>query len=433
MNLDQKNAVLKICEELESIDFVAIAIEKDINQIGNFTLPDFDSKLRRVLLQLKNELNTSNYEVMSNHFTTTLPNQVLHTELLDDLERCKVYLSQSRYQDLSENLERLIFYQITYGFWDKSTVKVHDVSVVEINDLSNKIKTLEKQIKQNLILLETEKNKVSEFITLKQQDVAQITQNTNVTNQNSQTINNLLTNSSKAEGQIEQIFKNIQEKQVEIEKLKTDTQAHLVELIEKEKYYSEMVDEYNVCLREIEEKKSHFDKRNKELEELIGKEASTGLFKTFKARKEELNLAVILWACAVPIAVIAVACWVLFLFKDFNQIPVTERWIFLIINTIKTIPAIFLLIFVIRQYARERNFQEEYAFKSAVSLTILAYSDQLHETINKDKLIMDSVTNVYDSPVQKKVIKEAEKLNTDKIAEELKKALEKYLPDILKK
>jgi hypothetical protein len=433
MNLDQKNAVLKVCEELEKINFVEIAIEKEVSQIGNYSIADFDSKLRRVLLQLKNELNTSNYEVMSNHYSTTLPNQVLHTELLNDLECLKVYYTNSNYQDSADNLQRLIFYQITYGFWDKSAKKIHDVNTVDVIDLNNKIKTLEKQVKQNLVLLETEKNKVTDFITLKQQDVAQITQNTNVTNQNSQTINNLLTSSSKAEGQIEQIFKNIQEKQVDIEKLKTDTQTHLAELIEKEEYYKKMVDEYNVYLSEIESKKEYFDNRNKELDELIGKEASTSLFKTFKARKEELKSSVIGWAIGVPVAVIAVAFWVLFLFKDFNQIPVLERWIFLIINSIKTIPAIFLLVFAIRQYARERNFQEEYAFKSAVSLTILAYSDKLHETINKDKLIMDSVTNVYDSPVQKKVIKEAEKLNTDKIAEELKKALEKYLPDILKK
>ncbi len=46
---------------------------------------------------------------------------------------------------------------------------------------------------------------------------------------------------------------------------------------------------------------------------------------------------------------------------------------------------------------------------------------------------MDSVTNVYDSPIPKKHIKDTEGLPTDKIAEELKRALEKYIPEFLKK
>ena len=71
-------------------------------------------------------------------------------------------------------------------------------------------------------------------------------------------------------------------------------------------------------------------------------------------------------------------------------------------SEIKSLPIMIVLLFTIKQYVRERTFQEEYAFKSAVSLTILAYSHQLKDEINKDKMIMDSVTNVYDSPIPKK-------------------------------
>ena len=59
--------------------------------------------------------------------------------------------------------------------------------------------------------------------------------------------------------------------------------------------------------------------------------------------------------------------------------------------------------FVISQYTKERHFQEEYAFKSAVALTVNSYAEQLKTNDNKDKLIMDSVDKIYRTPIDKKL------------------------------
>ena len=109
------------------------------------------------------------------------------------------------------------------------------------------------------------------------------------------------------------------------------------------------------------------------------------------------------WRVAVPVMSIATVVWVFFLFK--NQTAITDFsnwWQAFAINTLKTIPAIFLLLFSINQYRKERNFQEEYAFKSAVALTIDAYASRLTVQSNKDRLIMDAVLGVYKTPIEEK-------------------------------
>ena len=77
-------------------------------------------------------------------------------------------------------------------------------------------------------------------------------------------------------------------------------------------------------------------------------------------------------------------------------------WQVFLVNTFKALPAVGLLVFTISQYAKERNFQEEYAFKSAVALTINSYAEQLSDKASKDQLILDSVGKIYQSPMDQK-------------------------------
>ncbi|MGF2683485.1 hypothetical protein ACQUFR_12025 [Acinetobacter johnsonii] len=64
-------------------------------------------------------------------------------------------------------------------------------------------------------------------------------------------------------------------------------------------------------------------------------------------------------------------------------------------------PVLGILFFTISQYTKERNFQEEYAFKSAVALTVKSYAEQLKDEFNQDKLIMESVQTIYTPPSPK--------------------------------
>jgi len=106
-------------------------------------------------------------------------------------------------------------------------------------------------------------------------------------------------------------------------------------------------------------------------------------------------------------------------FGYLGDVPDEISIIRLITNSIKTLPFFFLLFYSIAQYNKERNFQEEYAFKSAVALTIKAYSDIVKKEELKDELIVNSVSGVYKSPTIVKTRKTKEESSILETAREL--------------
>ena len=81
----------------------------------------------------------------------------------------------------------------------------------------------------------------------------------------------------------------------------------------------------------------------------------------------------------------------------------TNEWLNIMISILKTSPAFILLGFVFSQYKKERNLQEEYAFKSAVAMTLTAYSEMLSESddpknISRQQMLLKSIEMVYNQP-----------------------------------
>jgi len=177
----------------------------------------------------------------------------------------------------------------------------------------------------------------------------------------------------------------------------TSYEENLSDLIKKiEEQYSD----FEAKLKFIEDKKVYFEERNSYLDELIGREVGASLFETFRQRKNELKKPVNFWKWAVPVMSVATVVWIFILFRGHTEIEeLQDWWKFFGINTLKSIPPIFLMIFSISQYKKERNFQEEYAFKSAVALTIDAFSKRITSPGSKDDLILKSVLEVYKSPM----------------------------------
>jgi hypothetical protein len=136
------------------------------------------------------------------------------------------------------------------------------------------------------------------------------------------------------------------------------------------------------------------------LNELIGKEGAVKLFSTFNDRKTELEKPVKRWANIVfttgAIALVLIGCVFTNFFGYVGDSPKEVDWHYLIINSLKSMPVMIVLFFTIKQYAKERSFQEEYAFRSAIALTIQAYGDIAGK--NKEDLISKAVESIYAMP-----------------------------------
>ncbi len=208
------------------------------------------------------------------------------------------------------------------------------------------------------------------------------------------------------------LVKTNEEKQTELndeaKNLKTLLDSYARELLSKKNDFTTQLElfenkqsSFQKHLDSIEAKHAKYKERSDYLDDLIGREVGASLFETFKHRKQELNKPIFWWRIAVGASAILALLWIVGLFWNTSLGELT--WQSLAVNSLKTLPAFAIFYFSISQYTKERNFQEEYAFKSAVALTVNSYATQLKVEENQDKLIMESVDKIYRTPIDKKL------------------------------
>jgi hypothetical protein len=91
--------------------------------------------------------------------------------------------------------------------------------------------------------------------------------------------------------------------------------------------------------------------------------------------------------------------WVAYAKMTFS-ISSQDIWVLLASNFGILLPPAFLLTFVSVHYGRERQFQEEYAFRSAIAMTLSAFAERLGtDEAAKKELIKNTVERLYQTPL----------------------------------
>jgi len=457
MDKNQINSILQILSNIETIDIDKIPEiifkDQDITtvKIGTYILPDYIVALKRLIKQFRAELS-DNWTYLP--FQYNFQNDFGNGNLQNDLQSLFNLLNQKNHNGLVNSvgwLNRLIYYQIANGFWDKSKVKIHKADEIKLSELNEKLKLISEQLSSNqenlksqINNLDSEKKNLTAFIDQKKQELQQINNNLQSSNNNTNQINQLLNTSTATSGKIDALL-NQQTQNIDTQKKKGETQDVYFKqqketfgnletnLNEKVKLLENQIVEFNKMLQFVEDKKAFFEGRNTYLENLIEREVGVSLFETFKQRKNELAKPVKKWLWIVISMSILTFVAIITIFTNgfglWGDILKEFTTIQLITNTIKTFPFFFLLFYSISQYNKERNFQEEYAFKSAVALTIKAYADIIKAENLKDEMIISSVTAIYKSPT---VERGRNKKESNAIFETAKELLETAV-DVMKK
>ncbi|MEZ4685000.1 MAG: hypothetical protein R3B47_02745 [Bacteroidia bacterium] len=320
-------------------------------------------------------------------------------------------------------LQRLVFILIQLGFWDESELAFSGMMQDRLEQTTNRQELLQANIEAQLAStaqveksVNSTKESLETFQTQKQKELQQISENLQTSNQEIRQINDLLQQATQRSEQINskkgeaaKLVKDIESLKKKSDGLNSQQGERLNKVLaDSEQLYKSQeakVQEYSDHLTFAQDKRKEFDESLESLNELLGKESAKQLFQTFESRKKELDKPVKFWRCAVIITGAIVLLLTMAILTNFfgcmGGWPQNINWQFLVTNSLKILPAIIILYFVIRQYAKERAFQEEYAFRSAVALTVQAYADliagQEGEAI-KNQLIADAVKDVYRSP-----------------------------------
>ncbi|POY38590.1 hypothetical protein C3K47_04125 [Solitalea longa] len=391
-------------------------------QIDRLSISEYINISKRFFEQLEVEINSDNGLILPLYFTSPEFGQSDVPSLIRN------YLAHTKSRSFSSaetQLVALAQYQLQNGFYDKSKYKSHSVNALEIKKSTNElllqkenIKHLREQYDALIGDLNQQKKSITDFQTQKQGELQQIVNNLETTNINTQQIQSLLTTASQSQTKINSLLEQIErDKQKsestsdEIDKVLTKNKTEFADVLKKlnetETNYLDLYSEFEGKLNVIESKFDYFKERNEYLDNLIGREVGASLFETFKQRKIELTNPLIFWRAAVGVMGALTFVVILAIFTNiFGWLGKPDNvfhWENILVNALKSSPLFFLLYYTISQYNKERNFQEEYAFKSAVALTIKAYSDVLHDDKNKDELILKAVYGIYRSPIYAKI------------------------------
>lgn len=429
MTIDQCNKVLLQIEDIRKLDLdkKIAEIYPDQNAIENIqlskmTVLDFLNLLERLLYQIEAEVRSENKIVLPLTISTGEYGQFNIDQVLKELYS-QIDNKQLNYAENS--LLKLALYSLQNGFYDKAKYKIHsdenfklekqkknlDLIYTNYIELKNKYDKLLKD-------LEVTKIQVDEFYEKKQKELQQITNNVSTSNTNNTQIQNLLTSSTQFQTKINTLVDQAEKDKNKIDSLKLDIDKTytgfktkfndlVIEIEDSDKDFKTKLSNFEDKLKFVEERTTYFDERNVYLDDLIGREVGASLFETFKQRKLELNPSLEFWRWAVMVMGILTFIIVIAIFTNFfgklGGLPTNLTWEIITVNSLKTFPFFFLLYYTIAQYNKERNFQEEYAFKSASALTIKAYSDILLKDENKDELILKAVFNIYKSPLHQNI------------------------------
>jgi len=458
MNQQQISQVSEHIDALIDFDLKSHIAQRHLGQdlrnvnIGQLTATDFLSCCTRMIRQFKVEIEEGNGLFLP--FQYNFQNEFGNGNLHSDLSQFLANIRAGNFPQSIQFLNRLVYYQINNGFWDKSKVKVHSLRGLQVTALEEKLNLLTEQLENNISIFGDLKNtvqgQIEELTNLKNQkekELSQIASNLAASNQESSQISELLNKSISTNEKIIAILENANEKLESFEKYTDESE---IKIQESRKIILELISEvqgnikefgkkqiqFEGYLKEVEGKKSFFDERNKYLTDLIGREVGASLFETFQQRKKELKPSVRFWKIAVPVMTLITIVGIYAIFSDiFGLLPINgdtakDGWRVFALRSLKSLPLFVILYFTIHQYGKERHFKEEYAFKSAVALTIKAYSDLVSSEDKKDEMIMSSVTGIYKSPILSRT---KEKILPTKDLADLLKTVTDTASDVVKK
>lgn len=424
MNQNQINQVKGLVDEFLSMDIsqhVASQYGENADlasvSIGEYSAKEYISQVRKMLAQFNEEIDSVYAKALpfQYHFQNEYGNGSLQQDLANLLNQVKA----KNFPASVTHLNRLIHYQAINGFWEKAKRKYFRASEVSVKEDKDRIDLVSKHMTEvsnrlgSLISeIEEQQERMNIFANSKKKEMGEIESLLPTAREHINELNEIHNRSAALEEKISSTLSKSEEKKESVYDLRNEIKELLSELNRlaqkskentesQQRSHEEMAKQFRSNLELVESKQEYFKERNEYLDDLIGREVGASLFETFKQRKKELISSIGFWKWSVPITSVVAVLWIFFLFGNGDLSSLSWQAIF--VNSLKALPAVGLLLFSITQYAKERNFQEEYAFKSAVALTVNSYADQLSDDSNKDKLIMQSVSQIYRSPVYHKL------------------------------
>lgn len=326
------------------------------------------------------------------------------------------YISNKNNQGIFNGVRYIFEYCIQFGNWERNITYKPSITQENIENLAEEIKLIQTKLEQEnnkLIALIQEYSNSKSDLDNKIMEVTEfydtIKAKAKDANEYDTSIRTFLSSSETNKNTIETLKTNIANLEQKITKNIEDYKKRFEDVVAQNTRSLSLI-------REAEDLQKKILSQKQEVENLIGAAADGSLGTHFRERKNQIQNNVITFGVLAIASLIATAALVRTVFYDFDIN--NSDWVHFVINVLRTSPAWFLVWWLIRMYSKERKLQEEYAFKSAIAMTMREHSKLLKATDNGelDKrdsqqiMLLKALDNIY-SPPDTKQSKEGENIS----------------------
>jgi len=385
-NIRQQSVPELIAAEFPNEDLTA-------KRFTNLTASQFISLLDRAVAQFTEAIEHPDAFLLCRGFYWETSQQGMsHRNVASVVQQLANLISAKNWAGASHQLELIIGYLMQAGYWDRSSRKLQSIGKLRQSELFMDLEAKARQFTEIQKQLNDLRAQQQQETTKREADAAAVASELSKAQKQAAEIETLVKTSTGQNGQLVQILstqsENLEKAKVEL-KASQEIRAKLTEEL---RQAAEALSSSEARLKFMESKEAWVNK-------LAGTAAAGVLGQKFEARMRELSTASNWWLAGTILSVVAGAVWIGLAHKYFMQSG-SDVWLTLALNFGLLLPALFIVGFFAKQFGKVRQFEEEYAFRSSVAMTLSAFADRLENDVaERNKLIADTVEKLYSTPV----------------------------------
>jgi hypothetical protein len=418
MNVQELNNIKLYIGQIEDFDIDQYIIDNfpdpplENVMFGDYNSLEFKKIYKSVINRFK-ALIQSNMVLMlpTSYFPNGSGNNIIG--VLRDLVS---YISNKNNQGIFNGVRYIFEYCIQFGNWERNITYKPKISQKNIENLAGEIELIQKKLEQ-------ENNKLIHLIEEYSKSKNELDYKIIQTTEFYDTIKDKAKNANEYDTSIRSYLSSSEANKNTIETLKTNIATLEQKIAENIEDYKKRFDDVITqnerslkLIKEADDLQKKILSQKQEVENLIGAAADGSLGTHFRERKNQIQNNVITFGVLAVVFFNLTCLLVFMIFKGFDIN--NSDWVHFVINILRTSPAWFLVWWLISRYSKERKLQEEYAFKSAIAMTMREHSKLLKATDSGelDKrdsqqiMLLKALDNIY-SPPDTKQNKEGDNIN----------------------
>ena len=417
MNSTQKQNIANAIQEFNSVEkqFEEIAAQKyqkeqsiDTIIIQDYTLSEIFSYSREVIKKISDRIEQDNWQILPNNIVTQEFGQYQFYLCIVEM---KNGLTQPNYDYACQRLKALISYATINGFWNVPKRIELGIRESSLTKLEERAQLTMEHIDKRAEIATTTIKQLTDKITELNKLIADKRKEFSVLQTNQTQSNNLLNDIKNFNKNAETFSATIEQTKNKCNGILTDLEKKQEKVTQQQNDIDKQIELANTNIQEFEtnskEKidsiQSGYDSVSANVDEvrkMMGYITDGTLSHSFNERKKiiERNEKKWMWISIVSLVLLIAWICIIFIWLSANTGIV---WADILINGIKATPLVFAFGFAITEYSKERNLQEEYAFRESVAATLTAYLNQLDGEISEEQkgLLTSTVEKLYTKPI----------------------------------